>query len=257
MSLYENSAAKATDYSPSLTGPARSSKKERFPRHYSPRSYVFDLPRPSSEVRQAEPKSTEEIVLLKRLLQGNGAAFWQLWENHRNALYSICLLQLGGNQAEAEDALSRVMLKAWKKLPVHAAEIKNLRAWLSRLTYNLCVDIHRERRSASERECLAHVLASERDPICHTASPEEISIWREASTCLNRAIGKLPLRLREPFMLRFFYDVAYPEIAEQLALSPGNVRKRIQQARVLLRKQLRPHLAATPGGSGRISYWNG
>ncbi len=257
MSSYENSAAKASGYSLSLAGPTPSPEKGRFHWYPSPRSFVFELPRTSTDVSQTEAGSAEEITLLKHLIQGNGAAFWPLWEQHRNDLYAICLLQLGGNPTEAEDALSRAMLKAWNKLPAHAAQIKNLRAWLSRLTYNLCVDIHRERRPACKLECLDCVLAQERDPRSQNASPEEISTWREISAHLHHAIRRLPLRLREPFMLRFLYDVAYQEIAEQLALSPDNVRKRIQQARVLLRKQLRPHVATISGTSGRVTRWGG
>jgi len=258
MSLYENCAIKASDRPTSLSGLARPFSEGRVPwSQNSPPSFVFDLPCPFPKISPAETKIAEETALLKHVVQGNGAAFWQLWESHRSNLYLICLLQLGGNRAEAEDALSRAMLKAWSKLPAHATQIKNLRAWLSRLTYNLCVDIHRERRSACEYECLDDVLATRRDLASHTASPEEASIFSEVLVCLHRAVGRLPLRLREPFMLRFFHGVAYPEIAEHLALSPGNVRKRIQQARVILRQQLRHQLAVAPGGCPRASKWDG
>lgn len=254
MSLYENCAIKAPDYSLNLAGPARPSEKRPSFRHHNfPRSYQFVLPCPSPQVGPTEPIRAEEIMLLKHLAHGNGAAFWQLWESYRNDLYLICLLQLDGNRAEAEDALSRAMLKACIKLPAYAAQIKNLRAWLIRLTYNLCMDIHRERRPARGLAGLDDVKLTERDLASHAVSPEDTSICREISVCLHHAIGRLPLRLREPFMLRFFYDVAYPEIAEHLALSPVNVRKRIQQARLILRKQLRHHIAAASGGCRRAS----
>ncbi len=197
-----------------------------------------------------ETMNAEEAVLLKLLAQGELAVFWKLWEAHQKHLYSICLRQMEGIQEEAEDALSRIMLKAWDKLPAYAAQIENLKAWLIRLACNLCIDMHRERRRARGLECLDEIILTERDPAAgRGTSPEEASIQREISLCLHQVVGNLPPRLREPFVLRFFHEASYPEIAECLALSPANVRKRIQQARVILRGQLHQHLA---GASGQI-----
>ena len=41
----------------------------------------------------------------------------------------------------AEDALSRAMLKVWEKIRDCTGNIKRLKAWLTQLTHNLCVDI--------------------------------------------------------------------------------------------------------------------
>ena len=47
---------------------------------------------------------------------------------------------MGGNSTDAEDALSRAMLEAWEKVQKYAAgDIANFKAWLTRLTHNLCV----------------------------------------------------------------------------------------------------------------------
>src|SRR5262245_21182758 len=84
--------------------------------------------------------------LLCRVAEGNTLAFWMLWDLHKGHLYHLCMWQMGGVQEDAEDALSRAMLRALEKLPHNACKIGNFRAWLSRLTLNLCVDMHRERR---------------------------------------------------------------------------------------------------------------
>lgn len=49
---------------------------------------------------------------------------------------------MNGNRTEAEDALSRAKLKAWEKMQKLAQKIVNLKAWLTRLTHNFCIDIH-------------------------------------------------------------------------------------------------------------------
>lgn len=53
----------------------------------------------------------------------------------------------------------------------------------------------------------------------------------------------MPLRLRDPFILRYYHDLSYQDIAQQLALSTANVRKRIQQARETLQKHLNKYLS--------------
>lgn len=56
------------------------------------------------------------------------AAFWQLWEQHRDELYRCCIKWIGGNPTDAEDALSRAMLKAWEKVQQYAGKITNKRS---------------------------------------------------------------------------------------------------------------------------------
>lgn len=83
--------------------------------------------------------------------------FWQQWQKYQDYLYRCCLKWMGSNPIDAEDVLSRVMLKAWEKVQKYAAgEITNFKAWLTSLTHNLCVDIHREHsRRASRVEDMA------------------------------------------------------------------------------------------------------
>ena len=68
--------------------------------------------------------------------------FWQEWQQYRDYLYSCCLKWMGGNLTDAEDALSRAMLKAWEKAQKYAGEIANFKAWLTTLTRHLYVDIY-------------------------------------------------------------------------------------------------------------------
>jgi RNA polymerase sigma factor (sigma-70 family) len=179
-------------------------------------------------------------ALLDSLAHGNSRAFWDLWGLYRGHLYHICLSRMDGVREDAEDALSRAMLRAIDKLPEIGPRIENVRAWLSRLTINLCADMHRERkRRARGVEPLDDALPNLGDSLPADAdSPEDAFLHREAYASMCDAVDDLPDRLRAPFAMRFFEEMAYVDIAERLMLSNENVRKRIQQARDVLKSRI-------------------
>src|SRR5262249_28690496 len=191
--------------------------------------------------------------LLDQIADGDIAAFWTLWDLYKGHLYHLCLWQMDGVREDAEDALSRSMLRALDKLPRMSGRIQNIGAWLSRLTVNLCVDIHREqKRDARRLENIDDVLPGAGDVLQASAdSPETVFLHREAIVSVCGVVNDLPPRLREPFALRFFQEMAYGDIAARLILSTDNVRKRIQQARDILRQRLVSADARVPGAAPR------
>src|ERR1035437_8155542 len=87
-----------------------------------------------------------DAALLADLAAGQTEAFWCLWKRHEKGLRQLCLRKMDGQVAEAEDALSQVMLKALDRLPACAEKILHPEAWLHRLALNLCVDLRRGNR---------------------------------------------------------------------------------------------------------------
>jgi RNA polymerase sigma-70 factor (ECF subfamily) len=194
--------------------------------------------RPGNDTAHEEEQIRQ---LMRNVADGDAEAFWRLWDLYKGHLYHLCLWQMGGVRDDAEEALSRTMLKALDKLPSNGYRIQNLKAWLSRLTLNLCVDLHRERRRQLRRlESIEDVWWVTCPPgLIAADSIEETFLNREIFTYLCHAVNELPSRLREPFVMRFFQEMAYCDIAESLILSTENVRKRIQQARDILRERLK------------------
>ncbi|MTJ12172.1 RNA polymerase sigma factor [Anabaena sp. UHCC 0187] len=164
-------------------------------------------------------------------------AFWPLWQQYEDYLYRCCI-KWTDNIADAEDALSRAMFKAWDKIPNSPVEIKNYKAWLSQLTYNLCVDIHREHhRGGKQVESLDTIGFEEQEIASQEETPVLVATQQELENFFCFAIDELPIRLRETFILNFKEELSYQEIEEKLNISYDNVRKRISQARVILKKR--------------------
>ncbi len=167
------------------------------------------------------------------------ADFWLLWQKHQNYLYRRCLRWMGGNPTEAEDALSRAMLKAWEKVQEYAGKITNLKSWLTRLTHNLCMDIHRQRSRSANRVEDIEAIGDSLVLVCSEDTPQIILEIEEKNIQIHRAIEKLPSRLRQTFILHFYQELSYQEIAQLQEISYDNVCKRISQGRKILRKELR------------------
>lgn len=198
----------------------------------------------------------EEQNLLAMLAAGKTEIFWQLWERHRKYLLGVCIKQMGGGREEAEEALSKAMLRALERLPPHACEIKNLKYWLARLTHNVCIDIHRERqRREAKVEQLDGIIAGAVGArACTVESPEQAVLRREKFFYLDCVIAALPSHLRNPFLLRFRWLMSYRAIAQHLEITVENARKCVQQARARLRKGLTDYLEGTTGGPSDKSF---
>ena len=167
--------------------------------------------------------------------------FWQLWQEYRDYLYARCLKWMGGNPMEAEDALSRAMLKAWEKVQQYAGKISNLKGWLTRLTHNLCVDIHREHSRGANRVEDIEAIPEEKEFVSCEDRPFSALETEERKMAIRGAIDNLPIRLRETFILHFYQQFSHQEIVQEQEISYANVCKRISQARKILREQLRKH----------------
>ncbi|WP_079681454.1 RNA polymerase sigma factor [Planktothrix sp. PCC 11201] len=165
-------------------------------------------------------------------------SFWQLWQKYQNYLYRRCLYWMG-NPIDAEDALSQAMLKAWEKTQTGKGALKNIKAWLTRLTHNVCMDIHRRfNRGGKPVESLDEMdVEWENQVVAQEENPLLAATQQEVENFFFGAIQELPPRLRETFILHVQEELSYSEIAEKLNISNPNVRKRISQARSILRKQ--------------------
>jgi RNA polymerase sigma factor (sigma-70 family) len=193
------------------------------------------------EIRNVLPKQSQ----FKALSPKNCRDFWQLWESYQDDFYNRCLQWMGGNFHDAEDALNQAMLKAWNEWTKSANKIIYPKAWLTRIIYNFCMDVHRKRkREATVIENIDDIKFADHPAFASRIGfPESNILNLEMQAYLRHQIKSLPDRLRYPFILRCCQEKSYKDVAKELALSEENVRKRIQQARKILKKQLKKYLA--------------
>jgi tetratricopeptide (TPR) repeat protein len=78
-------------------------------------------------------------------------------------------------------------------------------------------------------------------------TPQQSYLDRELDAFVRQAVRALPDRLRQPMVLRFFRQLSYQEIGRELRISEENARKRVQQARAMLRERLAGYSEGRPG----------
>lgn len=168
--------------------------------------------------------------------------FWRLWIERRDYLRKLCLKWLRGSQSDADEVLSVGAIKAIEYLRARPESVRNLSPWVSRILYNLCIDVLRERSRvvsvegrALEQDCPRSVLVTVAE------TPERGVLRGELGRSIMTAVDKLPPKLYAVVILRFVEELPYREISARLAITPQNARKRIQQARQLLCEELRAH----------------
>lgn len=188
-------------------------------------------------VAGALTEGSDERVLLQRLAQGDRAAFWEIWATYKEQLFSNCLYWMDGSREEAEDALSSASLKAWARMPACATKITHVKGWLLALLHNHCMDIRRalKRQDHHVQKMTALNRVSIGRHSLRGASSEELVRHKELLQDVRHAIDNLPPALHQIVELRFGRDMSYSEISVQFNLSPENARKRVQQARSILR----------------------
>lgn len=162
---------------------------------------------------------------------GIDSVFWREWQQYQGYLYNRCLRRMRGNQTEAEDVLGMAMLRAREGWRTSSKPIDNVKGWFIGLVNNLCADLLKERDRLFSRDVDEELLVSQEEGPALAATRQELELFFEGE------VNNLSPKLRETFLLYWKEDLSYGEIAERLAIFQGTARKRISNARAILRER--------------------
>ncbi|MFV8754985.1 RNA polymerase sigma factor [Nannocystaceae bacterium ST9] len=157
------------------------------------------------------------------------------WFEEQPYFFRLCLRWTSGNTHDAEDIMGQVCVKVLEAPDAATESIRNPRAWIARVMHNLCVDGGR----ANER---SRMLSETELTAPRPAPSPDLGVARlELVDALAEAVRQLPGHLREVVILRLVEEQSYEDICGTLDISLPNARKRLQQARALLRPNLEPY----------------
>lgn len=184
----------------------------------------------------------EDSVLMQRYARGDLAAFTQLYERHKAALYRY-LLRLTKRRDVAEDLFQEV----WSRVIASRARYQPLAkfsTFLFSIAHNCFIDWCRRATTAptaaaEELEEHEHALAD-----AEHRGPEREAQGAQTAERLRTALEQLPDEQREAFLLHEEAGLSVEEIGELTGVGMETAKSRLRYALAKLRKSLAPEREA-------------
>ena len=174
----------------------------------------------------------EIIKNIEKAKIGDQVAFTFLLDFYWNEVYGF-MLKRTENETDAEDITIETFSKAFDKLATYNPEFQ-FNTWLIAIAKNVHIDILRKKKSSlfveitNEEDYQAYNIADT------TPSAEDKLITEQNLSQLLQYIKELKPHYQEVIQLRYFQEMSYQEIANQLEEPLSNVKVKILRAKKLL-----------------------
>ena len=203
--------------------------------------------------------TANEAALITRILTGETELFHQLIRPYEKLVY-VTIFAIVKNETEAEDGAQETMISAFRNLKSFRGEAK-FSTWLVTIAMNEARRRLRKAKVAAEDSLDEPVEESEGD-----YTPAVLTDWREIPLAalerkelrekLREAVGMLPEKYREVFVLRDIEELNQEETAAALGINVTLVKVRLHRARMMLQKLLVPYLKSqAPARGGFFRRW--
>jgi len=165
------------------------------------------------------------------------ALYIKLLNEHRDCVYSVAVYNLR-DADDAADITQEAFLRLWR----HQGDLNRhqAKAWLLRVTHNLCIDQSRRRKTVRtyfgvpDSEAVDQLKSS----ITECSDPCENLHQQQQQQALLESMNILPEETRSIMMLHYFQDLKIQEIAGLLGLKASTIKVRLHRARKTLRRHL-------------------
>jgi RNA polymerase sigma-70 factor (ECF subfamily) len=185
-------------------------------------------------------KAIYDYELVKLAQQGQQKAFAELMDRYRDILYFM-LLKMVNNPTDAEDLTIEAFSKAFRNLDQYVPTFA-FSTWLFRIATNNCIDFLRRKRSNSLNANTQDIADFKSVTIkSEQLDPEEHYINNQKVKYMRDIVAQLKPRYRTLVELRYFEELSYEEIAEQLSMPLGTVKAQLFRARDLMYNILKNH----------------
>ena len=172
--------------------------------------------------------------LIRHLQSGDDKPLSELMERYKPHIWPLILAE-SRNYRDAEEILQDTWLAVWENIN-GLRDVSNFGGWLRKIAYNQCRRYYNNAyHSQGERPYEDETLA------WHINRSAEI-LLREEELKANAVetvhhLPSNPEHTREVAVLFYLHDMPLKEIAKELELPLGTVKRKLHEARGLLRKE--------------------
>jgi RNA polymerase sigma factor (sigma-70 family) len=160
----------------------------------------------------------EELVELFHRGEKHGS-FTAIIERYQKKIYFAAKRMLDGDHDDADDVAQETFVKAYEALGNFRAESK-LYTWLYRIMANTVIQKSRKSKTRKTVGLEDVIELKESDEL----TPDAAMVRRETTKIIEEAVEVLPPKQRQVFMMRFYDELPYEEIAKIVGTSVGGLK---------------------------------
>jgi RNA polymerase sigma-70 factor (ECF subfamily) len=188
------------------------------------------------EFEHLSDKAKQDLVLVEEAKKGKQAAYAELMDRYRDSIY-FTMLKMVKNTDDADDLTIEAFGKAFNRLEQYSPSFA-FSTWLFKIASNNSIDFIRKKRiqvtsmdsgfSNSDGESI------QIDARSTGLNPEETIMQGQRIDHMRLLVSKLKPKYRELVEKRYFEEMSYEEIAEEMNLPLGTVKAQLFRARDFL-----------------------
>jgi RNA polymerase sigma-70 factor (ECF subfamily) len=189
----------------------------------------------------------EVAVLVRRSQDGDREAFGLLVEQFEPTVRAIALRRLG-NPSEALELTQEVFLHVMRRID-QLREPERFAGWLRQVTVRMAINRATRRVAPATVESIVLEGACEEND-----EPIDSLILRERAERLWEALGRLKTLDRETLVAFYIRDLSLIEMADELDVPLGTVKRRLHTARKRLRVELEASVSDASEWAERLGF---
>jgi RNA polymerase sigma factor (sigma-70 family) len=199
------------------------------------------------EDKNLSDRAKRDLDLVDSALSGSQRAYTQLMSAYRENIYFM-MFKMVNNRDDAEDLTIEAFGKAFKRLDQYRPDFA-FSTWLFKIASNNCIDFLRKKKKAilvsldqgySNEDGDEMTIDIEEDNL----NPEQAFMKEQRKDEMHKIVDQLKPKYKQLVELRYFDEMSYEEIADELSLPLGTVKAQLFRARELMYEILK-HTAKT------------
>ena len=188
------------------------------------------------DINSLSIKAQYDYNLVQQALDGDQNSYAELMGRYRDSIYFM-LLKMVNNKDDADDLTIEAFGKAFNRLHQYTPNFA-FSTWLFKIASNNCIDFIRKKKlkltsidnpyDNDDSDAFSIDLKSK------DRNPEQEAIRKQKIKMMHEVVDKLKPRYKELVELRYFKEMSYEEISEELDIPLGTVKAQLFRARDFL-----------------------
>lgn len=185
-----------------------------------------------------------ESRLITMAKSGNTEAYENLVRKYQKKIYFLCYRMSGAHQS-ADDLAQETFIKAYFKLTSFKDDM-NFYTWIRKIAVNNALNFIKKKKREELLGDRENRVSGESLPLYHESPYDKLQKKRTERLFLE-SLDTLPPEQKTIFVMKFYENYSYEEIARILNLPDGTVMSRLNRAR----KKIREYMSVRPLRSSR------